>query len=140
MRSGNGHVKCQFRIPRPAFRVRIICEFHHVIEIAFGIVAADLQDVHQAWVRAGNRLELLNASKLAVKGMLVSKVVPIHQLRGPEGAHDVTRQPDLTVGPAANGAEQFVVGDAGRRVREVCSGPSRAPGHQGARGHRRRRA
>ena len=84
--------------------------------------------------------EFLDAFELALKGVLVAKVVPIHHLDGPERADDVARQPDLAVGATTDGLEQFVVGDLRRSVCEVCILSARALGNQRARGCRRDRA
>jgi len=45
--------------------VRIIRQLHDVVEIARRVVAPDLKHINQAFVRAGDRFEALDARKLA---------------------------------------------------------------------------
>src|SRR5438876_10572160 len=49
----------------------VICEFHYVIEVAFGIIPPDMKNAYLAFVRAGDWFEFLDAAKLAFVGTLV---------------------------------------------------------------------
>lgn len=88
----------------------------HVIEIPRRIVAADLENVHQSVVRARYRLEFPDARVFAFVGALVVEGVAINHLYGAVGAHDIARQPDFAITAASNSPEQFVIGDAKRRM------------------------
>jgi hypothetical protein len=72
-------------------------EFHHVIKPAAGFIAADLQDVHKAFVAAGERLKAADAGELAFVGARVFEVVAIDDLDGSPRAEGVARQPDLLI-------------------------------------------
>ena len=90
----------------------VIGEFHHVVEIP--VAAADLQHVHQALVRAGDRLELLDAIELALEGMVAPEGFSMNNLHGAQRADGVARQPDLAVAAVADLLQQLVVGHGGR--------------------------
>src|ERR1035441_164566 len=92
----------------------IIGQLHDVIEIAFVIVASNVQDRDLAWVGAGDGLELLEALELAFVGAVGVEGGAIDNFDRAVAAHHVATEPHLAVAAAANAAEQFVVGDGGR--------------------------
>jgi hypothetical protein len=91
--------------------VRIIRQFHHVIEISRLVVAPDLEDVHEALMRAGDRLELLDAAELALEMFRPLEGGAAHHLHRAPGADNTSRQPHFAVAALANAAEEFVIGD-----------------------------
>ncbi len=82
------------------FGIRIfngVRQFHDVIEIVLG--TADLEDVHQALMRAGDGLEALDPAELAFEGAIVLENVAIDELDGAEGPESVPGEPDFAVAP-----------------------------------------
>ena len=70
----------------PSSDFRRVRQFHHVVEKSRGVVAADMEDVHLAFVRAGDRLELLDAVELAfVRAVMVEgcAIDDLHRAKRP---------------------------------------------------------
>ena len=88
-----------------------IRQFHHVVEMAGGIVAADMEDVELAGVGPGDRLEAADAFKLAFIRAVVIEGGAMNDLHGAPGAHDIPGQPDFAVAAATDAAKEFVVGN-----------------------------
>jgi hypothetical protein len=59
----------------------------------------------------GDRLELLDAAKLALEGPGVLKRFAINNLNSPQCAQFVARQPHFAVAALADVTEQFVIGN-----------------------------
>ena len=93
---------------------RRVRQFHHVIEIAFLIVASNLEHIDQTGVRTGDRLEFANAGVLALERARVLEIASIHHLDGAIRAQRGAREPDFTVAAATDGAQQLVIGHAWR--------------------------
>jgi hypothetical protein len=98
-----------------AFRVCIVGQLHHVVEIVLG--AAHLQDIHQPFVRAGNGFEPLNALEFPLERLAVFEGLPRDDFHRAPGAESVPSQPDPAVAPAPDQVQQLVVGDLRRRRR-----------------------
>jgi len=91
-----------------------VSQFHHVIEIAFLIVASNLEHIDQARVRTGDRLEFANAGVLALERARVVEIASIHHLDRAIRAQGGAREPDFTVAAATDAAQQLVIGHARR--------------------------
>ena len=93
-------------------RAGVVAQLHHVI-IKGGafVVAAHMQDVHQARMVAGDGLVLKNAFKLPVEGPFVLKILPPDDFDGPPCACQGFCQPDLSIRSAADLANHFMVRD-----------------------------
>jgi hypothetical protein len=65
-------------------------------------------------VRAGDRLELLDAVKLALKRLVLLEGAAAYDLHRAQGAEDIARQPHFAVAAAPDAAEQFVIGNEWR--------------------------
>ena len=112
-----------FRILAFGFRIfRRVRQFHHVVEVTVPIVAPDLEDIDHAFVRARDRLELLDAGILSFVGALVLETVAIDDFDGAIRANHVARQPDLAIAAEANQAQQFVIGNLWRWMGLRCLG------------------
>ena len=98
------------------FRRCILRQFHHVIEITGLVVAADLQDINEAIVAAGDRLVFLDAFEFALERIGFAEIVTGDNLHSSQRAHDIVCQPDFAITAAANPPEQFMVRDGGRRL------------------------
>src|SRR5262245_34885519 len=95
-----------------------IGQFHDVVEIALRVVAPYMQDMHQTIRRARYRLVALDACELAfVRSVTVELLAPDDLYRA-RRAHDVPRQPDLSVGAAPNRAAEGVIRDDERAAHE----------------------
>ena len=92
----------------------IVRQFHHVIEIADVIVAADLQDIHQTVVGAGERLEPEQALEFAFEMLGVLETLAVDDLHRAQRADGVARHPDFAVSAVPNQAQQLVIGDLHR--------------------------
>src|SRR5688572_11801602 len=90
------------------FVLGIVAKFHDVIEIAGLVVTTDVQNVDEAVVIAGDRLEFQNAPILAVVGSIRLKVAAENHLDGPVGAGHRAGQPNLAVRTTADLANQLV--------------------------------
>src|SRR5207244_1706204 len=82
----------------------VIGQFHHVIEIALIIVAPDVQHIDLAFVRARDRLELQDASKLPLERPLTFEGRTVNDLRGAKSAGETARQPYFAVTSSADDA------------------------------------
>ena len=87
-------------------------QLHHVVEII--LRAADLEDVHQPFVRTRDRLELLDAFELALERPGVLERGAVNDLDRAQRSQFVARQPHFPVAAATDAPEQFVIGNAGR--------------------------
>ena len=99
--------RARFRGLHPCCIVR---QLHHVIEIAFSIVAANLKDVNEPFIAPGERLKFLNAVELPLIRSGIQEPVAKHHLHGAPGAYDTPGQPNIAVAPAADAPQEFVVG------------------------------
>jgi hypothetical protein len=103
------------------FGIRIfngVRQFHDVIEIVLG--TADLEDMHQAFVRAGDGLEALDPAELAFEGAVVFENMAVNDLDGAQCPESVPSQPDFAVAAPANLSEQLMIGDLGRLGGWAC--------------------
>src|SRR5262245_56335685 len=91
-------------------RLSRIGQLHHVVEILRS--AAHLENVHQSFVRTGDRLELLDAFELALEGACIFERGAMNNLYRPECPQFVSGQPNFAVTSATNRSEQFVVGNS----------------------------
>jgi hypothetical protein len=103
-----------FRTAHSAFRVRIVRQFHHVVEASRAVILPDVQDGELAGVRAGDRLEALNAFEFTLERACVAETTPINHLYHAEFTEDVPREPHFAITAPADATEHFVVGN-GRR-------------------------
>src|SRR5206468_4162655 len=76
----------------------------------------DLQNVHQAIMRAGYRFKFLDAAKLAFEGTDFFKAISIDELDRSKCSHDAFGEPNFTITAAANAAQHFVVWNRRRRI------------------------
>jgi hypothetical protein len=74
-----------------------------------------MQNRHQSRMRAGYRLEVLDAEEFALKRAVVIEAVATDDFGGAERAQDAAGQPDFPAGALADTPKQFVIGD--HRVR-----------------------
>ena len=96
---------------RPSdFRIGIIRQFHHVVEVALGVVTADLEDVNKAFVAARERLEFLDAIELTLVGTGIGEAIAEDDLHRAPGADGGAGEPDIAIAAAANAPDQFVIG------------------------------
>ena len=107
--------------------LRRVREFHHIVETPFAVVAPDLQDVHQAFMRARHRLELQHSRELALVGSGAGETGTPHHLDRPERPDGGAGEPDITIGSGSDPQEKFVVRD----VRGHPAGRSGKTGFQG---------
>ena len=84
-----------------------------------------MQDVHEAFVAAGDRLETADTGELAFVGPGVLEIVAINDLHRAPSAQGVAREPDFAVTAVADAAHEWVIGNARRGVTNV---PQRLPG------------
>jgi hypothetical protein len=70
-----------------------------------------VEQVHQAFVRTGNRFVLLDAGELALERPLVLEAAPMHDLHRATNPKRIARQPHFAITAAADAPQQFVVGD-----------------------------
>ena len=59
---------------------RIVCQLHDVVEVI--VVPTNLQDVDQAFMRAGDGFEFLNAAEFALERAAVFKIFAIDNFDG----------------------------------------------------------
>ena len=89
----------------------VVAQLHDVVEIAVGVVAADVEDIDLRIVHARDGLELADALELAlVRARAVEARAPDDLHRAP-CAHHVARKPDFPIGPLSDPAQQRVIGD-----------------------------
>ena len=63
-----------FAVPGSGFRIENldrIGQFHHVIEIPGFIITSDMQDIHLAFMPAGNRFEFLDTFAFPFVGPII---------------------------------------------------------------------
>jgi hypothetical protein len=72
-------------------------ELHDVVEVPGRVVAPDVEDVDDAGVRAGDRLELPDTGELALVGAFARKAVARDDLDRTELARRASREPDPSV-------------------------------------------
>ena len=92
-----------FRRPHAAFRIRIVRQFHDIVEVALAF--ADVENVHLAFVGTRDGLEFLDAVEFALKGAVVVEGAAPDDFDGAKGAHDVAGQPNLAVAAAPDPAD-----------------------------------
>jgi hypothetical protein len=91
-------------------------QFHHIVKVL--LRPADLENVHQSLVCAGDRLEALDALELALERLAVLEHIAPDDFNRAQSSQAIPRQPDLAVATAANQPEQFMIGDW--RWRRAC--------------------
>src|SRR5262249_6617350 len=105
-------------------------QLHHIVEIAFRVVAPDLEEVHEAFMAAGDRFILLDPGKLALEGTVVVELGTMNQLDCAVGPQGAARQPYLAVSSGGDGTYQGVLGN--QRYARQCRSKSRSIGdHSG---------
>src|SRR5262245_45321794 len=82
---------------------------------------SDVQNGHLALVRTRHRLVALDALELALVRTLMVEGASVNDLDSAEASYDVPREPHFAVAAVANQTKQFVIGNAGRRVRHGFS-------------------
>ena len=92
--------------------VNAICQLHHVVEESGGVVAAHVQDGNQAVMGSGDGRVLQDAPVFALERAAVGEGVFVDELHGVMDADFAASQPDFPVSALADGADQFVVGNA----------------------------
>ena len=93
--------------------VRVIREFHHVVEVSGGFVSADVEDRDLIFLLAGQRLEPLNARELALERPRVLEAGAINNFDGAINPRHATGKPDFAVSTTSDGAQRFVVRNDG---------------------------
>jgi hypothetical protein len=101
---------------------RVIREFHDVIE---GVLEfAHVQDLHEAGMAAGNRLEAADRIELAkVRPRIAKRVAENHLERAKNTGDLVLGQVNPAITPFADAAQEGVIGD---RLRQVKNTPGRS--------------
>lgn len=61
-----------------------------------------MQQIHEPFMRTGNRLKLLDTGKLAFVRAVTRKVMATDYFDSAERSHHVSGKPDFTVSTAAN--------------------------------------
>ena len=100
-----------FEDVRSTARGGVIRQFHHVVKGPGGFIFSHLEDIQESGVGAGNRLELLDTQKLPIEWAAVLEGVSIDLLHSVLRCQHAAGQPDLTVAPFSNSAEQCVIGN-----------------------------
>jgi hypothetical protein len=118
--------------------LQIIGKFHDVIKITGIVVTAHVQDIDQTVMRAGDRLELLDAGKFTVEWAACLEALAPYDFDGAVSTHDAAGQPDFAVRTTANAAQQLVVRNLRRRIIQPRAGDCRCLFGR-RRGMRRRR-
>ena len=95
--------------------VRVVRQLHHIIKITSIIVAADLEDVHETLVSAGDRFEFLDAAEFTLVRSVMCESLPVDNFHSAIGAQSTLREPDFPIAAPSNFADQFV-------VRNICEG------------------
>ena len=80
--------------------LRLVRQFHDVVEIA--LAAANLQNVHHAFVRTGDRFEFLDALELALEGMVMPKGVAPDKFDRAQRADNAASQPHFAIAALAD--------------------------------------
>src|SRR5688572_22321243 len=94
--------------------MRIIRQFHHVVEALCGFIAPDMKNVQLAGVSARNGLEILDAFELALDRAFVFEASSVNYFYGAEFAQDIARQPYFAIAAVTDAAEQLMVGNTWR--------------------------
>jgi len=92
--------------------VAVVAEFHDVVVEAFVVVSADVEDVDEALVVAGDGFEFADAVEFAFEGTVEFEVFAADDFDGAEGSGDAFGEPDLAIAAPADAAQDLVVGDA----------------------------
>ena len=90
-------------------RIGIVGQLHDVIEIV--LTPPDLENMHQSWMRAGDRFEILDAGELALEWAAVVEGTSVDYFHGAVNAEDVAREPDLAIAALADATDKRVIGD-----------------------------
>ena len=93
---------------------RIIAQLHDVIEAIILVVPAHLENIDQVVMRAGHRLELLDAVELPLVRAFVREGLSIDDFDRAISTHHISRQPYLTITAAAYAPKQLVIGNVRR--------------------------
>src|SRR5580765_1769114 len=116
-----------FHTPHFAFRIQTVRQFHHVIEIAFGVIPSDVEQRQLTWMLAGDSLEPLNALELAFDWTFVlERVTPDNLRRAQRSGGFATSQPDVAIGAVTDAPQQFIIGNAWLRCQARVE-PRRRP-------------
>src|SRR5439155_20993163 len=91
--------------------VRVVRQLHHIIKITSIIVAADLEDVHETLVSAGDRFEFLDAAEFTLVRSVMCESLPVDNFHSAIGAQSIPREPDFTVAAASDLTDEFVIGN-----------------------------
>jgi hypothetical protein len=102
----------------------IIGEFHDVVEVPFGIVAANLQNADQSRMGAGDRLELFHPAELPLKGTLFAESLSMDDFDRAVSAYHAARQPHFSVAATADAPQQLMFGNQGQLFRVSLVWPS----------------
>src|SRR5689334_17104517 len=87
----------------------IIRQLHHVIKVARVVIAADLENIDEARMAAGNGLELLNAFELPFIGTLVVELRAVDNFHRAIGSDNVPGEPNLAVAALADEPDKLVI-------------------------------
>jgi hypothetical protein len=98
---------------------RIVRQFHNVVEIGGGVIAPNLQNVHQTVVGAGDGFELLQSSELALEMLDALEGLAVDDLHRAQSPDGTARQPDFAIAPLADTADQLVIVNVRRRFRRA---------------------
>ena len=104
------------RLTLVGLRLRLVRQLHYVVEVTGLLMASDVQDRELAGVQSGNRLELLDALKLALERPIVLERASMDDFHGTKLSEYVPRQPHLAVTAPSHAPEQFVLGDGRGRL------------------------
>lgn len=99
----------------------VIGQFHNVVEVPLLVVTADLEDVHESFMRAGDWFELLEAFEFAFVIGFLFKRLATNDFDRAEGSYSIARKPDFAIATGADGAQKFMIGNPRRR--QVSVGP-----------------
>jgi hypothetical protein len=89
--------------------VQIVRQFHHIVEAAQVLIAANVEDADKPRMTARDRLELHDSLELPVEGPVAVESFPGDDFDGPVRAGDVAAEPHFAVSAAADAADQFVI-------------------------------
>src|SRR6185369_4222280 len=101
-------------ILQSSISTRIVGQLHDVVEAIQA--TANVQDVELTFVRAGNRLEALDAGQFALEGTIIVKRAAVNDFHGTINTKGATREPDFAIAAFANAADQRVIRDWSRRL------------------------
>jgi len=89
----------------------VIGRFHDVIEVAGLVVASDVEEGELAGSAGDGGLEPADAFEFAKVRAIVVESAALNDLDDAEHAGDAASEPDVPVAPAADAAEERVIGD-----------------------------